>query len=52
MVGLFLVSLTPTLPQDPPKQHPALAMGLFICFHRLLDEAFQETVTLGPCLQA
>ena len=27
-------------------------MGLCICFHPLLDEASQETVMLGSCMQA
>ena len=59
-VDLLVVSLiplayslpTPTLPQDFLSSVCCLAMGLCICFHLLLDEASQETVMLGSCLQA
>ena len=51
-VGLLEVSLTllalfilpSTLPQD------SLSSSLCICFHQLLAQVFQVTVTLGSCL--
>jgi hypothetical protein len=44
--------LSPILPQDFPGTTWCVAVGLCICFHKQLDEASQETVMLGSCLQA
>ena len=44
--------LSPTIPGDTPSFTYHLAVDLCICFYQLLDEASQETVMLGFCLQA
>ena len=38
-----VLSILPlTLPYDSPSSIQCLAVGLFICFHQLLDEASRE----------
>jgi hypothetical protein len=57
-LGLLVALLTPstpsvlrlTLSQDFPSSAWCLAVGLYICFHQLLDEAFQMIVMLGSCI--
>ena len=44
--------LFPTVPQNSPSTSGCVTVVLCICFHPMLEEAYQETVILGSHLQA
>jgi hypothetical protein len=57
--GLLCGVLDSSVSPNPPHSHssarlPSSAqyLGLYICFHQLLNEDSQKTVMLGSCLQA